>query len=452
MLLEGRTARATRRISAGPRSAHRAPAPRRTWLLAMIGPGLMVMLADTDAGSVITAAQSGALYRYQLVASQLALIPVLYLVQEMTARLGLVTGQGHGALIRATFGPRWALLSAATLFAACLGALVSEFAGLAGVGALVGVPRVISIGVPALTLVALVLAGRYRRVEHVGIAIGALELLFIPAAILAHPQAQPVLDGLAHPLQSSTGYVTLLAANVGAVIMPWMVFYQQEAVIDKAHRGRRSPAAAGAARPLNGPRLRTALRGARLDTALGSVVTQVVMIAIVVAVAATIGTAHPGASLTSIGGIADALTPFLGHTSAVVLFGLGMLGAATVAALVVSLAAAWGLSEVLGWRHSLDDSPRRAAGFYTLAVTATLTGALLVLLTPNLVNLSVDIEVMNACLLPIVLGFLLVLERRALPNTFQMHGLRRLATYALTGLVIALGLYTAVQAVTGRTG
>jgi Mn2+/Fe2+ NRAMP family transporter len=422
MLTDGRTARATRRVVARPGSG-RTFAGRRGWLLAMVGPGLMVMLADTDAGSVITAAQSGALYRYQLVACQLALIPVLYLVQEMTARLGLVTGQGHGALIRATFGPRWALLSAGTLFAACLGALVTEFAGLAGVGALVGLPRAVSIGVPALTLVALVLLGRYRRVEHVGIAIGALELLFLPAAILAHPHAPAVLTGLTHPVQLDTGYLTLLAANVGAVIMPWMVFYQQEAVIDKAHRGP------DARTCLHGARLDIALRGARLDTALGSVLTQVVMIAVVVAVAATIGTTHPGASLNSIGAIADALTPFLGHTTAIALFGLGMLGAATVAALVVSLAGAWGLSEVLGWRHSLNDSPRRAAGFYALAVTATLTGALLVLLTPNLVNLSVDIEVMNASLLPIVLGFLLILERRALPARHRMHGPRRLATY-----------------------
>lgn len=449
MLLDGRTARATRPVTARPgsgrRFAGRRFAGRRGWLLAMVGPGLMVMLADTDAGSVITAAQSGALYRYQLVASQLALIPVLYLVQEMTARLGLVTGQGHGALIRATFGSRWALLSAATLFAACLGALVTEFAGLAGVGALVGLPRAVSIGVPALTLVALVLAGRYRRVEHVGIAIGALELLFIPAAVLAHPHAPAVLTSLTHPVQWDSGYLTLLAANVGAVIMPWMVFYQQEAVIDKAHRGP------GSRSRLHGPRLDVALRGARLDTALGSVLTQVVMIAVVVAVAATIGTTHPGTSLNSIGAIADALTPFLGHTTAVVLFGLGMLGAATVAALVVSLAGAWGMSEVLGWRHSLNDSPRKAAGFYALAVAATLTGAGLVLLTPDLVNLSVDIEVMNASLLPIVLGFLLVLERRALPTRYRMHGPRRLTTYALTGLVIALGLYTAAQALTGHT-
>lgn len=396
----------------------------------MFGPGLMVMLADTDAGSVITAAQSGARYGYQLILTQLVLIPVLYMVQEITARLGLLTGQGHGALIRQAFGAKWALLSAATLFAACLGALVTEFAGLAGIGAMIGLPRFVSIGVPAVALVMLVLLGRYRRIEHVGIAVGALELLFIPAALLAHPQAHAVISGLAHPVQANSQFLMLLAANVGAVIMPWMVFYQQEAVIDKGHQEQD---------------IRTVLHSARLNTALGAVATQVIMIAVVVAVAATIGTTHPGANLDSIGDIAGALTPFLGHRNAVLLFGLGMLGAATVAALVVSLAGAWGMAEVLGWKHSLNDAPRRAKGFYGLAVTVTLAGALLVLLTPNLVALSVDVEVMNASLLPVVVGFLLLLERQALPAEFRMRGVRQFATYALTGLVIALGLATAFQ-------
>ncbi|HET6502987.1 MAG TPA: divalent metal cation transporter [Amycolatopsis sp.] len=396
----------------------------------MFGPGLMVMLADTDAGSIITAAQSGARYGYQLVLSQVLLIPILYLVQEVTVRLGLVTGAGHGALIRRIFGARWALLSAVTLFVACLGALITEFAGLAGVGALVGLPRIVSIGVPALALVLLMLFGGYRRVEVIGIAVGALELLFIPAAIIAHPHGQAVLNGLGHPIQFDGGYLTLLAANVGAVIMPWMVFYQQGAVIDKGRQGRS---------------VRQALRSARVDTAVGSVVTQVVAIAVVVATAATVGARDPGASLTGIGDIAVALTPFLGHTNAVLLFGLGIVGAAVVAALVVVLAGAWGMSEVLGWRHSLDDAPHRAPGFYRLAVLGTVTGAVLVLLWPDLVGLSVDVEVMNSCLLPVVLGFLLALEHRALPAELRMRGPWRWMTYVLSGLVMALGVYTVVQ-------
>ncbi|MGP8162708.1 MAG: NRAMP family divalent metal transporter [Acidimicrobiales bacterium] len=397
-------------------------------LLVMVGPGVMVMLADTDAGSVITAAQSGARFRFAFVLPQLVLIPALYLVQEMTARLGLVTGQGHGALIRRTFGSRWALVSAGTLFVACVGALVTEFAGVAGVGTLVGIPRWASTGTAAAALIVLVLLGRYRRVEHVGIAVGALELLFVPAALLAHPHLGAILHDLGNPIHASSGYTTLLAANVGAVIMPWMVFYQQEAVIDKDRRGLG---------------LRAALRSARLDTAAGSVITQLVMVAVIVATGATLGATQRGVALNSIGAIASALTPFLGHDRAIVLFGLGMVGAAIVATLVVTLAGAWGISEVLGWRHSLNDSPARAVGFYSLAVVGVLAGVVLVLLAPNLVNLTIHVEVLNACLLPIILGFLLALERRAIPAELRMRGARRVATYSVTAIVIAFGLVTA---------
>jgi Mn2+/Fe2+ NRAMP family transporter len=400
----------------------------------MVGPGLMVMLADTDAGSVITAAQSGARFRYAFVLPELLLIPVLYVVQEMTVRLGLVTRQGHGALIRQTFGFGWALLSAGTLFVACTGALVTEFAGIAGVGELVGIPKWISIGVACSALVALVLLGRYRRIEHVGIAVGALELLFLPAAFLAHPHVGSVIGAVADPLHANGSYLTLLAANVGCVIMPWMVFYQQAAVVDKETRGLD---------------LHTALRSSRLDTGAGAVVTQAVMVAVVVATGATIGAVGRGRALSGIGEIAASLTPFLGRGRAIVLFGLGLVGAGLVAALVVTLAGAWGISEVLGWKHSLNDSPARAAGFYGLAIAGAAAGAALVVLAPNLVNLSIDVEVMNACLLPVVLGFLLLLERRALPAELRMRGVRRVTTYALTTLVIAFGFVTVALVLTG---
>lgn len=216
-------------------------------LLAFIGPGVVVMLADTDAGSVVTAAQSGARYGYQLVLPQVAMIPILYSVQEITARLGLVTGRGQAALIRSVFGARWALPAAATLFVVCAGAMITEFAGVVGVGDLAGVPRWVSTTAVVATLTLLVLAGRYQR-------------------------------------------------------------------------------------------------------------------------------------------------------------------------LVISLAGAWSIAESLGWHHSLNDSPRQAVGFYGLAVAGLGIGAVPVLVFPNLVALTIDIEVLNACLLPIVLGFLVALERRPCPR------------------------------------
>jgi Mn2+/Fe2+ NRAMP family transporter len=392
-------------------------------MLAVWGPGLVVMLADTDAGSVITAAQSGAQWGYRMVLPQVILIPILYAVQEMTVRLGIVTGQGHGALIRARFGRGWAWVSAFTLFASAIGALLTEFAGIAGVGELFGVSRWLTIPVATAALLALMLTGSYRRVERIGIAVGATELAFLVAMVMSGPHLNPLMHGLGSIPLSDSSYLLLLAANVGAVIMPWMVFYQQGAVVDKHLTA-------------------ITIRRSRQDTAVGAVLTQVIMIAVVITVATTIGTHNPGPSLNTVGQISEALTPYLGHAGGAVVFGLGMLGAALVAAIVASLAGAWGLSEVFGWRHTLNERPDRStAKFYIAYALAHIVGAALVLASVDLVNLAIDVEVMNALLLPIVLGLLLVLEAKALPPQWRMRGLRKYGTWGMCLLVIAFGVY-----------
>ena len=391
----------------------------------LIGPGMLVMLADTDAGSVITAAQSGALYRFGFVLPELLLIPILYVVQEITVRVGLTTGKGHGALIREYFGAPWAYAAAVTLLVACAGALVTEFAGIAGVGLLVGLPKAATVGTAALGLTALIIFGRYRRIEAIGIVVGALELLFVVAAVDARPNVAAIARSLAGDWTFSHGYGTLLAATVGAVIMPWMIFYQQEAVIDKGYRERG----------------RAGLAAARTNTFVGAVVTQLIMIAIVIVTGATLGTVDAGRPLNDIGSIATALTPFLGHRDAIVLFGLGMVGASVVAALVVSVAGAWGIAEVFGWQHSLNDPPAAAIRFYAVAVAGIVVSAVAVVVARNLVGLAVDVEVMNAALLPVVLTFLVLLERR-LPPDVRMRGTRRVLAYSMIVVVVAVGFVT----------
>ena len=417
------------------RGAPRRRTRHRRWLVivaTLIGPGMLVMLADTDAGSVITAAQSGALYRFGFVLPELLLIPILYVVQEITVRVGLSTGKGHGALIREYFGAPWAYAAAVTLLVACAGALVTEFAGVAGVGLLVGLPKAVTVGAAALGLTSLIIFGRYRRIEVIGIVVGALELLFVVAAFDARPNVVALARSLGGNWTFSHGYATLLAATVGAVIMPWMIFYQQEAVIDKGYRERG----------------RAGLADARTNTMIGAAVTQVIMIAIVVVTGATLGTLHEGRPLNDIGAIASALTPFLGHRDAVVFFGLGMVGASVVAALVVSVAGAWGIAEVFGWQHSLNDRPASAPGFYAVAVAGIVVSALTVVVARNLVGLAVDVEVMNAALLPVVLTFLVLLERR-LPAPVRMRGARRVLAYAMIAVVVAVGFVTIASVVHG---
>ncbi len=406
---------------------HAVPPTRGTlpgWklFLAVMGPGLVVMLADTDVGSIITAAQSGVQWGYQLLLLQLLLIPVLFVVQELTVRLGIFTGQGHGELIRKTFGTGWAWLSVCGLGVATVGALVTEFSGVAAVGELFGVPRALSLALTVAALLTIVLTGSYRRVERVAIGLGLFEFAFFFIAWRAHPHGSAMVSGLLHMPLGNNDYLYLMAANIGAVIMPWMIFYQQSAVADKRLQPHH-------------------YRHARLDTAIGSVITQAVMAAILIAAAATIGTLHSHASLNSIGDITKLLVPFLGVDVGRVVFGLGTIGAALVAAIVASLASAWGFGEVTGYRHSLEHHPLEAPWFYGIYAAAVIGGAVLVDLAPNLVELNIGVEVMNALMLPLVLGFLVALAFRALPAEHRLKGLYAWVVVAIALLTAGLGVY-----------
>lgn len=395
-------------------------------LLAVWGPGLIVMLADTDAGCLITAAQSGAQWGYSMILPQLVLIPILFMAQEIVARLGIVTGKGHGILIREHFGLGWGLVSAGTLLVSAVGALLTELAGVAGVGELFGVSRWITVPVVTAGMLALAFTGSYRRVEKIGIVIGLAELAFIPAMILAHPHAGELAHGLTSLPLRQHGYVYLLAANVGAVVMPWMIFYQQSAVVQKGLK----PAA---------------LKAERRDTAVGSLITQGIMIVVIVAFAATVFKTNRNAPLDTVGQLVGGLQASIGSMDARVLVGAAILGGALVAAIVVSLAGSWGIAEVLGWKHSLNERvSRRTWKFYAVYALAHVAGAAIVLGSLDLVNLSVDVMVMNALLLPIVLGFLLLLERKALPPRYRMRGAYRFACTALCLIVMAFGVYMVV--------
>ena len=380
------------------------------------------MLADTDAGSLITAAQSGARFGYRLVLPEVLLIPVLFVVQEMAARLGICTQQGHGILIKENFGTFWAILSALTLFISSVGALITEFVGIVGVGELFGISRWFTVSVVTAFLIAIALSGSYRSLERIGILVGLAELVFIPAMFLSHPSLSAFRSELSSMPIADHAYLFLLAANIGAVIMPWMIFYQQGAVIDKGIK-------------------EASIRHMRIDTAAGAVVTQLIMIGVVVSLAATVGRTHPGMSLVSVGGISRALEPFLGPVGAKVLLGCGVLGASLVAAIVASVASAWGLGEVFNWRHSLNLRPKEAKKFYLSYSLIHVLGAIIVLTSFDLVNLAVDIEVINALLLPVVLGFLLLLEARVLTTKYRLRGPFRYLAWGMCLLVICFALF-----------
>ena len=392
------------------------------------------MLADSDVGSVITAGQSGVGWGYRLLGLQILLIPVLYIVQELTVRLGIFTGRGHGELVRLLLGPVWAWIMLAGLAIATIGALLTELSGVAGVGELYGLPRIASLPLAALGLFAVALTGFYRRVERVAIAIGLFELTFFFVAWAARPDIHELVSGSLDIAYGDKGYLYLAAANIGSVVTPWMIFYQQSAVADKKL-------------------LPEHYAMARCDTAIGAVITQLVMCAVTVACAATLRGEH--LALNSVGDMSKALTPFLGNGPGRIIFSAGILGAGMVAAIVSSLAFAWGLGEVTGYRHTLAEHPSRSfhALYFTAIAAATIVVALWpcgpVALWPNLVSLNIVVQVMNAFMLPIILGVLITLALIALPETHRPRGFYLCIVIGVCGLTAAVGLCAGLWGLAG---
>jgi NRAMP (natural resistance-associated macrophage protein)-like metal ion transporter len=406
----------------GAQSLQRPAAQRLARSMAVFGPGLVVMLADTDVGSVITAGQSGVQWGYRLLALQLLLMPILYMVQELTVRLGIFTGRGHGALICDMFGQFWGWVSAAGLGISTVGALLAEFSGVAGVGELYGVPRFATLPIAAAALLGIMLTRSYRRVELVAIILGSFELAFFFVAWAAHPDPAMLLHESLNVPYANRDFLYLAAANIGSVVMPWMIYYQQSAIA-----GRRLGLEHYAA--------------ARWDTAIGAVLTQLVMAAVLIACAATIGRLHPDASLASVGAMAQALTPFLGTAMGNLVFGAGVLGAGMVAAIVCSLAFVWGLGEVSGHRRPAACHPFKPGWVHGVYAVCVIGGAGVVALWPDLVSLNVGVQVMNALMLPAVLGLLIALSIKALPRAHRLRGWYLGLVLIVTALTCALGVF-----------
>ncbi|MDR3429964.1 divalent metal cation transporter [Silvimonas sp.] len=399
-------------------------------LATVIGPGLVVMLADTDAGSMITAAQSGAQWGYRLLLLQALLIPLLFMVQELTVRLALGTGKGYGELILQRFGRAIAVLAMTTLVISCFGALITQMSGLAGVGQLFGLQPWQTVTVIGLLIFAMVCTGSYHSVERIAIFLGIFELAFLLVAWKAQPDWAQMGRQVLHIPLHNPGYLYLVAANLGTSVMPWTVFYQQSALIDKG---------LGLSH----------LKLARIDTFLGAILCQVITAAVLIATAAAFGHEGAGVPLDSVPQIAQAFTRVLGPDTGRILFAMALSGGALVATIVVCLSAAWALGEVFGMRHTLAQHPREAPWFYGAFGFMLLAGGVLVASGVNLIKLSIATGVINAILLPVVLGLLYWLARKELPQRYQLKGTYAVVIAILFGVTALFGLYAGLAGAWG---
>ncbi len=393
-------------------------------LLRVLGPAWVVMVADVDAPSVVTGAKAGTDFGYAMLLPLLLLIPVLYLVQELTARLAIGTGLGHAELIRERFGFRWAVVAVGSMVVIDLLAYVAEFAGIVLGASLLGIPPVPAVAAAFVAHSAMVFTGSYGRFERLAIALSAALLAFLVLAVAAGPSPSAVGAGLTtvQPLDRP-GYLQLVIATVGAVIMPWMLFYQQAATVDKG-LGRQD------------------LRAARAETLLGSVASQVLMAAIVIAAAAAAAARPTGGSEVSAGGLSlpAGLTALATDGQGAVI-AIGMVGAGLLAAIVISLSSAWAWAELFRWPHSLELSPRRAPAFYGLYLLEVVPAAVIAVAATNLVTVVVNAMVLNVAVLAIPLAFLVRLagDRSLLGSLAASRG-RLAVLWLVTGALLALGV------------
>jgi Mn2+/Fe2+ NRAMP family transporter len=372
---------------------HRSNLRRRlVTFLAIVGPGLIVMVGDNDAGGVSTYAQAGQDYGYSLLWVLLLLIPVLIVNQEMVVRLGAVTGVGHARLINERFGRFWGWFSVGDLFLLNFLTIVTEFIGVSLALAYFGVTPYIAVPVAAAVLVGITLSGSFRRWERAMFAFIGASLLLIPLALLSHPYYGQiayhfVVPGIEGGISSKA--VLLIIAIVGTTVAPWQLFFQQSNVIDKRIT----------------PRF---IRYERADTILGSlVVVGGAAAVLIVAVYAVRGTQLAG-HFTDALGVANALGD---HGTALgAIFAIVLLDASVIGASAVTLSTSYAFGDVFNLKHSLHRKFREAKSFYASYATLVLLAAGVVLIPRAPLGLiTVGVQALAGVLLPSASVFLLLL-------------------------------------------
>jgi NRAMP (natural resistance-associated macrophage protein)-like metal ion transporter len=378
-----------RAFDTGPRRSARR---KLATLLAVLGPGIVVMVADNDAGTISVFSQAGQNHGMRLLWVLVVLAPVLYVTQEMVARLGSVTGAGHARLTLERFGRVWCAFSLGDLLVLNLATLVTEFIGVALALSYFGVSRYLSVPVAAALLIVITASGSFRRWERaMGVMIIA-NLSLIPLALFSHARASTVAAGLIPRFGSGSGASTvlLLVALVGTTIAPWQLFFQQSNVVDKRITPRW-------------------LSYERADTAIGAVLFAALAGAVMIIAATVLSHGGLHGHFTDAGAVARGIGSHLGAAAGTV-FAVAMLNAALLGAGAVSLSGSYAIAEVFGIRHSLHRSWRDARTFHaTFAFVVVLSAGIVLLPSLPLGAVTTLVQALAGVLLPSTLVLLLIL-------------------------------------------
>ncbi|WP_415853469.1 NRAMP family divalent metal transporter [Sinomonas sp. G460-2] len=389
-------------------------------LLAILGPGLIVMVGDNDAGAFGTYTQAGQNYGTSLLWTLLLLVPVLFVNQEMVLRLGAVTGVGHARLILERFGRFWGAFSVIDLFILNALTIITEFIGISLGLSYLGVPQIPGVVISALVVIGATSTGSFQRFERVCMVLVFGSLLLVPIFFMSSPDYGQiahdfVVPGI--PAGSNIADVTLLIiAIVGTTIAPWQLFFQQSYVIDKRITPRY-------------------IRYEKVDLWLGIVIVVLGAGAIIAFTAFAFSGKPEFGQFTDAGGVAQGLEKYVGHLAGI-LFALALIDASIIGAAAVGLSTSYAVGDVLGLKHSLHRKVSEAKGFYAAFAGIILISAVIVVIPGSPLGLlTVAVQVLAGMLLPSATLFLLLLC-----NDRQVMGpwVNGRAMNVFTSLVIAV--------------
>ncbi len=373
--------------------ARRSWAARLLTLLAIMGPGLIVMVGDNDAGGVATYSQAGQNYGLTLLWTLPLLIPVLIVNQEMVVRLGAVTGVGHARLINERFGKFWGMFSVGDLFILNFLTIATEFIGISLALGYFGVSEYVSVPIAAFILIAMTATGSFRRWERFMFVFVIANFLVIPLAFMSHPSAGDFFHGLVTPgVQGGfdSTSVLLIIAIVGTTVAPWQLFFQQSNIVDKRITPRW-------------------INYERADTVIGSFVVVFAAALLMAIVAAAFSGTPQAGHFTNAGGVAQGLQHYVGRAAGAI-FAIILLNASIIGAAAVTLSTSYAFGDVFGAHHSLHRSFREAKFFYGVfgAMVALAAGIVLIPGAP-LGVITTGVQALAGVLLPSATVFLLLL-------------------------------------------
>jgi len=394
----------------------------------VLGPGIITANVDNDAGGIATYSVAGASYGYTLLWTLIPITIALVVVQEMCARMGVVSGKSLADMIRENFGVKITAYLMLFLVLADLGNTVAEFAGWAAAMEIFGISKYVSVPIGACLVWWLVVKGSYKFVEKVFLFACTIYFTYIISAVLAHPPWGEILVATVTPsFDFKPSYLMMVVGIVGTTIAPWMQFYIQSAVVEKGIRIENYNAC-------------------RLDVIIGCIMTDTVAFFIIVACGATMYL--NGIHITDAKDAAVSLAPLAGKYASA-LFAIGLANASLFAASILPLATAYYVCEAMGWESGVDHDFKSAPQFMWLYTGLIALGALVVLI-PNapLIAIMLISQVVNGALLPFVLIFMLVLiNKKELMGEYVNSRLFNLVAWVTVAIMIVLTLILVVQTI-----